>query len=503
MSQSKKIVFFIPSFSSIEATAPLGLLAISTPLLEAGYEIRIIDSTIAPDYKKRVLDEVKDALCLGISLVTGPMISETVEICRAIKKWNSNFPVILGGWHPSLLPTQTLEAEYVDVVVRGQGEDSMLEIVQRLSDNTSLDDVQGIGFKREGKPHFTPERPLKSLDLMPAKAYHLADFDAYERVCGRRWAMYVSSLACPFNCAYCTNAGVYGRKWNALPVDQVVQETIDLTRRYRLELLWMADDNFLVDLNRALEIAEGLIRSGGTFKWSIQATTNLTARLSVAELKLLRRSGLHQICQGIETASPKVMKLMDKGFQVIPDIYESTARCVEAGVIPSFNIIFGFPGEGPKERRETIDFMMDVCRRFPGAEFWTNIFTPYPGSPIFYRAQEIGIEVPKSLEGWVDYFPRYTVLPWLKGREHQRIQRMRDYLRIAFDRAPIAADSHSRFATTVKHLTSYPARWRLDHDFYDFPFELWVNRKLKNILSLPKPNVDAKPLEPATAPSCP
>jgi anaerobic magnesium-protoporphyrin IX monomethyl ester cyclase len=503
MSQSKKIVFFIPSFSSIEATAPLGLLAISTPLLEAGYEIRIIDSTIAPDYKKRVLDEVKDALCLGISLVTGPMISETVEICRAIKKWNSNFPLILGGWHPSLLPTQTLEAEYVDVVVRGQGEDSMLEIAQRLSDNTSLDDVQGIGFKREGKPHFTPERPLKSLDLMPTKAYHLADFDAYERVCGRRWAMYVSSLACPFNCAYCTNAGVYGRKWNALPVDQVVQETIDLTRRYRLELLWMADDNFLVDLNRALEIAEGLIRSGGTFKWSIQATTNLTARLSVAELKLLRRSGLHQICQGIETASPKVMKLMDKGFQVIPDIYESTARCVEAGVIPSFNIIFGFPGEGPKERRETIDFMMDVCRRYPGAEFWTNIFTPYPGSPIFYRAQQIGIEVPKSLEGWVDYFPRYTVLPWLKGREHQRIQRMRDYLRIAFDRAPIAADSHSRFATTVKHLTSYPARWRLDHDFYDFPFELWVNRKLKNILSLPKPNVDAKPLEPATAPSCP
>jgi anaerobic magnesium-protoporphyrin IX monomethyl ester cyclase len=503
MSRSKKIVFFIPSFSSIEATAPLGLLAISTPLLDAGYEVRIIDSTIAPDYKKRVMEEVKDALCLGISLVTGPMISETVEICRAIKKWNRDFPVILGGWHPSLLPSQTLEAEYVDVVVRGQGEDSMLEVAQRLSDRAGLDDVHGIGFKRDGKPHFTPERPLKSLDVMPAKAYHLADFDAYERVCGRRWAMYVSSLACPFNCAYCTNAGVYGRKWNALPVEQVVQETIDLTRRYRLELLWMADDNFLVDLNRALEIAEGLIRSGGAFKWSVQATTNLTARLAVAELKLLRRSGLHQICQGIETASPTVMKLMNKGFQVIPDIYESTARCVEAGVIPSFNIIFGFPGEGPKERRETIDFMMDVCRRFPGAEFWTNIFTPYPGSPIFHRAAEIGIEVPKSLEGWVDYFPRYTVLPWLKGKEHQRIQRMRDYLRIAFDRAPIAADSHSPLATGIKHLTSYPARWRLDHDFYDFPVELWMNRKLKNILTLPKPNVDAKPLEPATAPNCP
>jgi len=502
VNSSRKILFFIPSFSSIEATAPLGLLAISTPLLEAGYEVHIIDSTIAPDYKRRVLEGVKDSLCLGISLVTGPMIRETVDICRAIRKWNPDFPIILGGWHPSLLPGQTLEADYVDIIVRAQGEESMLEIAQRLEGGASLDDVKGIGFKRDGKPYYTPERPLKTLDQCPPKAYQLADFDAYERICGRRWAMYVSSLACPFNCAYCTNAGVYGRKWNALPVEQVVEETVDLTRRYRLELLWMADDNFLVDIDRSLKIAEGLIHAGGTFKWSIQATTNLTARLSVEELTLLRRSGLHQICQGIETASPTVMKLMNKGFQNLEDIYESTARCLKAGVIPSFNIIFGFPGEGVKERRETINFMMDVCRRFPGAEFWTNIFTPYPGSPIFSRAKEIGIEVPKSLEGWSDYFPRYTVLPWLKGKEHERVQTMRDYLRIAFDRDPIAANQHGWAARAIRHLTGYPARWRLDHDFYDFPIELWTNRKLKNILTLPKPQVDAKLLEPAAAPSC-
>ncbi len=502
MNTSKKIVFFIPSFSSLEATAPLGLLAISTPLLRAGYTIRIIDSTIVPDFKKRVLEEVRDALCLGISLVTGPMISETVEISRAVKQWNKDFPVILGGWHPSLLPGQTLEADYVDIIVRGQGEDAMLEVAQRLQSGAPLDDVLGVGFKRDGKLVLTPERPLKTLDVMPPKAYHLADFDAYERVCGRRWAMYVSSLACPFNCSYCTNAGVYGRKWNALPVAQVVEETMDLTRRFRLQLLWMADDNFLVDLERALQIAEGLVRAGASFKWSVQATTNLTARLSVEELTLLRRSGLHQICQGIETASPTVMKLMNKGFQDLDSIYQSTERCVQAGVIPSFNIIFGYPGEGVKERRETIHFIMDVCRRFPGAEFWTNIFTPYPGSPIFHRAQELGIEVPRSLEGWVDYFPRYTVLPWLKGKDHLHVQIMRDYLRIAFDRVPIAADNRGWLTRAIQRMTSYPARWRLDHDFYEFPFELWVNRKLKRILPLPKPNVDAKMLEPATQPSC-
>jgi radical SAM superfamily enzyme YgiQ (UPF0313 family) len=502
LKESRKIVFFVPSFSSIEATAPLGLLAISTPLLRAGYEVRIIDATIVPDYQQRVLDEVKDALCLGVSVVTGPMIKDTVDVAKAVKKWDPEFPVILGGWHPSLLPTQTLKASYVDVVVRGQGEESTLELIERLRNGAPLDDVPGIGFKRDGKLTFTPERPLKRLDKMPLKAYHLANFDAYERVCGRRWAMYVSSLACPFDCSYCTNAGVYGRKWNALPVEQVVEETVDLTRRYRLELLWMADDNFLVDLERALKIAEGLIRVNANFKWSIQATTNLTARLSIEDLTLLRRSGMQQVCQGIETASPKVMKLMNKGFQDLGDIYQCTERCIRAGVIPSFNIIFGYPGEGVKERRETVNFMMDVCRRFPGAEFWTNIFTPYPGSPIFHRARELGIEVPRSLEGWVDYFPRYTTLPWLKGKDHQRVQTMRDYLRIAFDRAPIAATGSNWLAKVMRHLTAYPARWRLDHDLYEFPIELWLNRQLKNLVKLPKPNVDAKMMGPETAPSC-
>ena len=499
MKSSKKVVFFVPSFSSIEATAPLGLLSISTPLLKAGYEVRIIDSTITPDYKKRILEEIKDALCLGISVITGPMIRETVAISKAIKAWNPEFPIILGGWHPSLLPGQTLEAPYVDIIVRAQGEESMLQIAERLRDGAPLNDVLGIGFKVDGKLHLTPERPLNTLDKMPEKAYHLADFDAYEKVCGRRWAMYVSSLACPFNCSYCTNAGVYGRKWNALPVEQVVQDTVELTRRYRLELLWMADDNFLVDLDRALQIAEGLVRAKATFKWSVQATTNLTARLTIEELRLLRRSGLHQICQGIETASPTVMKLMNKDFQELPDIYQSTERCVRAGVIPSFNIIFGYPGEGPKERKETVSFMMDVCRKFPGAEFWTNIFTPYPGSPIFHQAAQLGIEVPRSLEGWIDYFPRYTVLPWLNGKDHKRVQTMRDYLRIAFDRAPIAANGPGRFAKAIQHVTAYPARVRLNHDFYSFPVELWINRQMKNIVRLPKPNVDAKRLQPEAA----
>ncbi|HEX6881067.1 MAG TPA: cobalamin B12-binding domain-containing protein, partial [Terriglobales bacterium] len=175
---SRKVVFFFPSFASTEATAPLGILAVSTPLLRAGYQVVLIDSTITPNFQQRVLEEVKDAVCLGVSLVTGPMIRETVAIARAVKAWNPDFPIILGGWHPSLLPKQTLEAEYIDYVVRGQGEETLLELVQHIESRSAVDLISGLGFKRDGKLIFTPERPLRPLAEMPPKAYHIADFDA-------------------------------------------------------------------------------------------------------------------------------------------------------------------------------------------------------------------------------------------------------------------------------------------------------------------------------------
>src|SRR6202000_3178921 len=95
--RTRKIVFFFPAFSSQEATAPLGILAVATPLIRAGYKNSLIDSTITPNFHKRTLEELDDALCIAISLVTGPMIRETVQIARAAKKHYPNKQGILGG----------------------------------------------------------------------------------------------------------------------------------------------------------------------------------------------------------------------------------------------------------------------------------------------------------------------------------------------------------------------------------------------------------------------
>jgi radical SAM superfamily enzyme YgiQ (UPF0313 family) len=483
---SKKIVFFFPSFTSSEATAPLGILAISTPLLRSGYEVVLIDSTITPNFQARVMEELSDALCLAVSLVTGPMIRETVAIAREAKRRYPDKPVVLGGWHPSLLPDQTLAAEYVDIVVIGQGEEAFLEVVRHIEAGEQPKGIRGVGYKEDGRIVFNPRRELRPIAEMPPKAYQIADFDAYERLCGRRWAMYTSSLACPFNCGYCTNDGVYGRKWNAIDAEQASEEMCVLATRYRLQLIWVVDDNFLVDRERALGIAEGIVSRGTRFEWSIQASTNLVTRLTVDEWKLLRRAGLTQVAQGADSGSAAVLHLMNKDFQKLDTIYEAADRLTQAGVRPSFNMIFGYPGEGRKERRESIDLIMNICRRYPGAEFWTNIFTPYPGAPVMNRAFELGIQVPKKLEEWADFFPKYTVLPWLKDAEHERVQAMRDYIRVAFRRVNIGRFRKGVLASLVYRWIAAPARWRLDHDFYALPFEVWLKRAVDRLPETPE-----------------
>ena len=183
-----------------------------------------------------------------------------------------------------------------------------------------------------------------------------------------------------------------------------MEETVDLSRRYGLEMLWIVDDNFLVDLDRARAICGGLVRAGAQFKWSIQATTNLTARLSLEDLKLLHERAAPDM-PGRRIGLAKSLEGMNKDFQDFPPSMKAAARCLEAGIRPSFNIIFAFPGEGAKERRETISFVMDVCRRFPALNSGPISSLRIRALPSWSKIAELGVQTPDSLEGWVDFFP--------------------------------------------------------------------------------------------------
>ena len=108
MADRGKIVLFFPSYATEEISPPLALIAIAGPLLSAGFDVRIIDSALHPDFLERTLGELDGALCLGVSLITGPMIADTIAICKAARARHPDLPIVLGGWHPSILPEQTV-----------------------------------------------------------------------------------------------------------------------------------------------------------------------------------------------------------------------------------------------------------------------------------------------------------------------------------------------------------------------------------------------------------
>ena len=172
-----KVLLFFPSYRSLEAAPPLALLALAPLLEERGYSVDIIDSTIEPGYKERILEQLDEAICLGVSIVTGPMIDEAIEVALAVKEKQPDFPVVLGGWHPSTRARQSLEAPYVDVVVRGQGERTLLEIVDCFAEGRELEGVSGCSYKTSsGEVIENPSRPVVNIDTLPPKAYHLVDF---------------------------------------------------------------------------------------------------------------------------------------------------------------------------------------------------------------------------------------------------------------------------------------------------------------------------------------
>ena len=170
---SNKVVLFYPPYAGQPLGPPLSLLSLASPLLQEGFQVSIVDGSIESDFKSLVVQEIKDALCLGISLLTGQMIRSAIDVARLVHQLRPELPIILGGWHPSLLPAQTLSEDFVDVVVRGQGERTIVEISRLLREGKALENVRGISFKQHGNIHHNPERPVENVNDLPAPAFDL------------------------------------------------------------------------------------------------------------------------------------------------------------------------------------------------------------------------------------------------------------------------------------------------------------------------------------------
>jgi anaerobic magnesium-protoporphyrin IX monomethyl ester cyclase len=482
LSGTNKVVLLYPPYDGPPLGAPLSLLCLASPLLDAGFEVRLVDNFIFPDYEAAILRETSDALCLGISVLTGPHIGSAIRVARAVKRCHPEMPIVFGGWHSSLATDQTLREPFVDAIVRGQGELTLLELVERIATRRSWHGVRGLSFKENGIIIHEPERPVANINDLPAPAYHLVNPGIYAAVSGVRQLAYTTSVGCPYQCNYCTDQVFYKRRFNAYSADRVVNDLTEMVPRYAIEHVPLFDSNFLVDRKRAVTIAKGIVTSGVKFQWDFQTSTDFLALMSESDVCLLAESGVHHIGFGTESASQQMLVLMNKRFQHVEQMVETARKTHLAGIHVTFNLIFGYPGETEVDRQQTFKIMGDIARDYWNVSFSPNIFTPYPGIPIWPQLKEMGIREPQSLAEWETLALGTNVLPWLRGEELRRLQQSLSYfllnnqIRKVTKRVPWLRRG-------VRRALGVPIRWRIGKNQYSFPWELWVSGAVEKIVT--------------------
>jgi radical SAM superfamily enzyme YgiQ (UPF0313 family) len=473
------IVLFNPIYTTIgnQVALPMALITIGGALEQAGYSVRLIDANVEPDWEDRLMRELSGALALGITTLTGPMAAHCAQVGRRVKSAFPDLPIILGGWHPSLLPEGTAREPWCDVVVKGQGEVTVVELLRALERGGELAAIPGLYFKRDGAIASSGERPLADINTLPPKAYHLVDLERYyRRNRGVHWVQYFTSYGCPYACTYCSNPTIFNRRWNVLRVERIVEELRELVEVQAARYVGFVDDNFFVSERHMVALADALIGAGLALRWSAQGRADRIARYSEAALARLKDSGCDHIFFGAETGSEKVLALMRKQ-ETNQDVVRSAARCREYGITSGFYFIFGYPGEDERDIEDTLALIGRIKQVNPGAEIYTNIFTPYPGCPAYDEALALGVVAPEELEGWGRFTPHGMELPWLRGERQKRINRIRATIRAAYPIHVIGLQRPAR-EPLLRRLQRRLARARLDHRIYGFPVDLWLGRRL-------------------------
>jgi radical SAM superfamily enzyme YgiQ (UPF0313 family) len=335
--------------------------------------------------------------------------------------------------------------------------------------------VAGCWYKKGGRIFSNSDRPALPLSSLPQPAYDLIDFDAYARVSGSRKLPYATSIGCPYACNYCTDMVFYNRRFNPLETQRIVQEVVDLVSRYRLDEVPLVDSNFLVDVRRAVAIARGFIERGVKFQWTFQASTDLLCRISDDDVELLAASGVSHIGFGTESASPEVLRLMNKAHQHIPDMFEAARKCHRAGIRTTFNLIFGYPGEEARDRNQTLRVMGQIAERFDNVTFSPNLFTPYPGIPIWPELRQLGLKEPDSMVGWARCGLGEAELPWLDREALRTLQRGMSYFLLENHMSKAQRRARSGFTRWILAVLRTPLHWRLQRHFFRWPVELWIS----------------------------
>jgi anaerobic magnesium-protoporphyrin IX monomethyl ester cyclase len=419
-----------------------------------------------------VLAEAQDALCLGIGVLTGDPIRDALNVSRAAKAARPDLPVVWGGWHPSLFPTECLAEPAVDAAVSGQGEETFAEVVERYAAGKDLRGVNGVTWRDgHGKVLQNLPRPTRDVNALPPHNYDLVPVEEYFKHKGRRQFDYISSIGCRFRCAFCADPYVYNRSWFGLKADRMASELGELWKKYRFTEVAFQDETFFTKRERVEEICRAFMDAGLKVPWTGTMRADQGFRLPDETLALCRTAGLRRVMIGVEAGTDEMLKRIKKDI-TIAQVFDTAEKLVRHEVGAIWNFIVGFPDEPQESFEATLDIAKRLRGMSPDFEAAIFFYKPYPGNELADQLrdgpQEGRYEFPCTLEGWADFDYVGSAGPWVSAEKYQRVERFKFYQKYAY----------GRHAHVLARPLSLVARWRVQRDFYHFPLEQRLMERL-------------------------
>ncbi len=312
-----------------------------------------------------------------------PDCLEALEIVRAIAP---KAVTVIGGPHPTFQDAETLDSSAVDVVVRGEGEWTMLALLRALEQGDDLSSVAGISFRRDGRVVRTPDRPPGDLATLPPLDFDLlpADFMRTTHVHG------ITSRGCSYRCAYCAESAFWRGK-RRHPVPAIVDEMETLERRFGNPVVGFMESMVDTRDGQLIELCEEIERRGLALPPRFYAHVRAD-RLDARGVDAMRRAGIRRVNMGVESASPRVLAMMDRS--VTPDQVTAACRLLrEHDIAVHTYWIVGHPGDSPAEAEISYRFLKELLEGDLTQSAEAMLFEPHPGTRFYDAPEDYGIEI--------------------------------------------------------------------------------------------------------------
>lgn len=454
---------------------PLSIMALAA-VLEGREEYAIVDGNLDLDADATLvrLIETNTVELLGVSVMPGPQMVSAMKSSRAIRERFPDVPIAWGGYFPSVYRDATLNAAYVDYAVRGQGEQTLLELIDAIRGTREVKEIDGLSWKdASGRRVHNRERGMQSPDDFPWIPYRRLPVPDYLRPSffGKRTGAHQASIGCPFQCTFCAVHEAFGSKQKLESPARTEAILRYLVREYGMDGVQFYDMNFFLHESHTCELMERLAPLN--LHWWCEGRIDAICRYSDSTLELIRKAGCTMIFFGAESGSNRTLEEMKKGITTEQTL--TVARRLKSlGIIPEFSFVIGNPRDPEGDTRETIAFIRTIKRINSASEIIMQHYTPVPQRETrMYGGIDGLVDFPSTPEEWAT--PRwynFTIrvnpsMPWLKPRTRHLID---DFETVVATRWPTVQDIHaSRWS---RALLAALGSWRYSTRIYGSPAEL-------------------------------